>query len=277
MAGTRGLAFNEDKTRIAHLDQGCDFLGFNIRRFRGKLLTKPSTAALRRTRERLATEVRSLRGANAEAVIARLNPIIKGWAAYYRIGVSKRAFSALDHYLWKLVYKWARLSHPNKSKHWVIARYFGEFNKFRHDRWIFGDRYSGFYLRRFAWTTIVRHRMVPGTASRDDPDLADFWAERRRRTKPPLDTATLRLLKTQNGRCPLCGDFLLHASHEPQSPHEWERWLKTTRVAVRKHAISADPGHGAPGKPATLVHASCRRRHLTAGDKSPALLAAHDP
>ena len=60
-------------------------------------MTKPSTAALRRIRERLATEVRSLRGANAEAVIARLNPIINGWAAYYRIGVSKRAFSALDH------------------------------------------------------------------------------------------------------------------------------------------------------------------------------------
>jgi RNA-directed DNA polymerase len=237
----RGLAFNEDKTRIAHLDQGCDFLGFNIRRFRGKLLTKPSTA---------------------------------GCAAYYRIGVSKRAFSALDHYLWKLVYKWARLSHPNKSKRWVIARYFGEFNKFRRDRWIFGDRDSGSYLRRFAWTTIVRHRMVPGTASRDDPDLADFWAKRRRRTKPPLDTATLRLLKTQNGRCPLCGDLLLHADHEPQSPHEWERWLKATRVAVRKHAINADPGHGTPDKPATscLVHASGRRRHVADGDKSPALL-----
>jgi RNA-directed DNA polymerase len=95
----RGLVFNDDKTRIVHLDQGCDFLGFNIRRFRGKLLTKPSTTALRRIRERLATEVRSLHGANAEAVIARLNPIIKGWAAYYRIGVSKRAFFALDHHL----------------------------------------------------------------------------------------------------------------------------------------------------------------------------------
>ena len=58
----RGLAFNEDKTRIVHLDEGCDFLGFNIRRYRGKLLTKPSTAALRRIRERLATEVRPCAG-----------------------------------------------------------------------------------------------------------------------------------------------------------------------------------------------------------------------
>ncbi|WP_324614574.1 reverse transcriptase domain-containing protein [Streptomyces sp. NRRL WC-3618] len=74
----RGLAFNEDKTRVVHLDEGCDFLGFNIRRYRGKLLTKPSNAALRRIRERLAAEMLALRGANADAVIAKLNPIIKG-------------------------------------------------------------------------------------------------------------------------------------------------------------------------------------------------------
>jgi RNA-directed DNA polymerase len=78
----RGLAFNEDKTRVVHLDEGCDFLGFHLRRHRGKLLTKPSQAALRRIRKRLTTEMLALRGANAEAVITKLNPIIKGWAAY---------------------------------------------------------------------------------------------------------------------------------------------------------------------------------------------------
>ena len=74
----RGLAFNEAKTRITHLDQGVDFLGFEIRRYRGKLLTKPSKDALRRIRKRLSQEVTALRGANADAVIARLNPIITG-------------------------------------------------------------------------------------------------------------------------------------------------------------------------------------------------------
>ncbi|GAA3415032.1 hypothetical protein GCM10018952_37930 [Streptosporangium vulgare] len=97
----RGLVLNEDKTRITHLDQGVDFLGFEIRRFRGKLLTKPSKDALRRIRRRLSTEVKALRGSNADAVIARLNPIIRGWAAYYRMGVSKRAFNALDAYVWR--------------------------------------------------------------------------------------------------------------------------------------------------------------------------------
>ena len=74
----RGLAFNQDKTRITHLDQGVDFLGFEIRRFGGKLLTKPSRDALRQIRNRRSAEGTALRGANADAVIGRLNPIITG-------------------------------------------------------------------------------------------------------------------------------------------------------------------------------------------------------
>src|SRR6266699_1516397 len=75
----RGLAFNEDKTRIVHLSEGFDFLGFNIRRYPNrKLLIKPSQAAVRRVRERLASEMRTLRGGNAMAVIATLNPVIRG-------------------------------------------------------------------------------------------------------------------------------------------------------------------------------------------------------
>jgi RNA-directed DNA polymerase len=74
----RGLAFNEDKTRIVRLEDGFDFLGFNVRRYRRKLLIKPSRAAVRRLRERLAAEMRVLRGGNAMAVIARINPVIRG-------------------------------------------------------------------------------------------------------------------------------------------------------------------------------------------------------
>ncbi|MFC8248612.1 group II intron reverse transcriptase/maturase [Streptomyces chartreusis] len=182
----RGLVFNEEKTNIVHLNEGCDFLGFSVRRYRGGavLLIKPSTAAVRRIRKRLAAEVKALRGANAEAVIHKLNPIIRGWAAYYRSGVSSRVFHALDAYVWKLVYKWATHTHPNKPKHWVTARYFGMFNKTRRDRWVFGDRDSGRYLAKFSWTKIVRHQMVKGNASVDDPALTDYWAGRRRRQKP---------------------------------------------------------------------------------------------
>src|SRR4029078_10845790 len=109
----------------------CAFRASPIRRSRGKLLTKPSNEALRRIRRRLSTEVKALRGANADAVIARLNPIITGWAAYYRVRVSKRAFNALDAHVWRLVYKWAGLTHPNKPRRWVNARYFGMLNPAR--------------------------------------------------------------------------------------------------------------------------------------------------
>lgn len=202
----RGLVFNEDKTAIAPLSEGFDFLGFNVRRYNRKLLIKPSKAALKRVRERLAFEMRRLRGSNAVAVLATLAPIIRGWAAYYRSVVSSRLFGSLDNYLWRLLYKWATWSHGNKPKSWIVGQYFGRFNKLRsNDRWVFGDRKSGAYLVKFSWTNIVRHVLVKGAASPDDPALADYWADRRKKVRLPLDKYTLRLLTKQDARCPLCG------------------------------------------------------------------------
>jgi RNA-directed DNA polymerase len=264
----RGLAFNEDKTRIVTLDEGFDFLGVTVRRYHGKLLIKPSKAAVRRIRERLRTETRSLRGANAQAVIARLNPVVRGWAAYYRTVVSSETFTALDHYLWKLTYKWAKHSHPNKPTRWIIRRYFGAFNKSRHDQWVFGDRDSGAYLHRFAWTKIVRHQMARGTSSPDDPALAGYWAARRHRGIPrPIDAATLRLLQSQHGRCPWCGQLLLDADRPPQTPREWEQWLAATRKAITRNAIAEQAGSTPDEGRLRLLHAHCSRR--SAGNAKP--------
>ena len=272
----RGLTFNEDKTRVVTLEEGFDFLGFNVRRYHGKLLIKPSKAAVRRVRDRLRTEMWSLRGVNARAVIQRLNPITRGWAAYYRTVVSSKVFAALDDYMWKLAYKWARHVHPNKSAHWAVARYFGMFNKARRDRWVFGDRHSGVYLRKFAWTRIVRHQMVKGRASPDDPALAEYWAARRRKAPPPpIDKTSQRLLKAQDGRCPLCGGLLLSAEDLPQSPREWEQWLAatrktTTKVAMRQNGTSDE-------SELRLIHAHCQQRHIANGGKGTALLIAYEP
>jgi RNA-directed DNA polymerase len=85
----------------------------------------------------------ALRGANAGAVLKKINPIVRGWSAYYRTVVSSEIFTALDNHMWKLAYKWAKHSHPNKPKHWISDKYFGRFNKSRNDRWVFGDRDSG--------------------------------------------------------------------------------------------------------------------------------------
>ena len=158
----RGLSFNQDKTKVVHLTEGFDFLGVNVRRYPGgKLLIKPGKAAIRRIWERLATETRASRGANAMAIIVRLSPVIRGWAACYRTVVSAEVFSALDHYVFKLT-------------------------------WVFGDRDSGGHLVKFSWTRIDRHVMVKGAASPDDPALAYYWANRRQRSKPPLNLAARR-------------------------------------------------------------------------------------
>ncbi|GAC1503942.1 MAG: group II intron reverse transcriptase/maturase [Pseudarthrobacter sp.] len=261
----RGLQFNQEKTRIVPLSQGADFLGFNIRRYPcGKLLIKPSTAAIKRHMTRIKATVKAQRGANASAVIRALNPIIRGWAAYYRTVVSSEVFHTLDRYVWKLTYRWALLTHRNKPKRWIVQRYFGQFNTARQDNWVFGDRTSGAYQVRYAWTGIVRHPLVKGTASTDDPALAQYWADRRRKkTPPPLDKRGLRLLKAQHGRCPACGDFLLHADHEPQSPREWEQWLTVTRKATNRQSLTPQVTGNDNGRipPHHLLHTRCLARH----------------
>ncbi len=269
----RGLTFNEDKTRIVTLDDGFDFLGFTVRRFNAKLLIKPSKAAVRRIRDRLRTEMRSLRGANIAMVLQRLAPVIRGWSAYYRTVVSSELFSALDRYLWRLTYKWAKHSHPRKSKHWIVNRYFGRFNKSRLDRWVLGDRDSGAYLVKFAWTKIVRHRLVQAGASADDPALAEYWAGRRRRAAPPpLDNLSLRLLQTQAGLCPRCGELLLYAEHPPQNPREWEQWVRTVGKALAKrHLAYQRPGMSDGYTILRLIHARCRPRSPTEAAAGPAL------
>jgi len=266
----RGLVFNEDKTRIVHVNQGCDFLGFNIRRYHGKLpLIKPSKDAVRRIRHRLRTETWALLGGNAGGVMRKLTPIIRGWAAYYRTQVSSEVFSALDNYMWKLLYKWAKRTHPNKSRWWRMDRYFGRFNPSRNNRWVFGDKQTGAYLPKFAWTKIARHVMVAGIASPDDPTLARYWADRRgKQHNGPLSVLLLAQLKAQRGRCPRCSTLLLHADREPHSPQEWELWLRAVRWLVRKENIAT--GTGTDDQ--RLIHTTCRGR--TAGPATPALLTA---
>ena len=144
--------------------------------------------------------------------------------------------------MWRLAWKWARHAHPNKSRHWVTARYFGMFNPSRNDKWLLGSRDTGRYLRRFSWTKIVRHVMVAGRASPDDPGLAEYWAKRRERNRPPVSPATWHLLRRQRGRCPLCRGLLLYASHEPHDEREWEQWHTVIRKAIRKEAVGLRDG-----------------------------------
>lgn len=185
----RGLSLNKEKTRTGRIDDGFDFLSFTIRRYHvhtgTKVLTKPSHDAIKKIRCRIAEELRALRGASPLEVIATMNPIIRGQANYFRPGASKKAYQTLDDHLWQHLYKWARRRHPRKSRKWVTARYFGPYNPHRRDRWVYGDQETGAYLHQYAWTKIVRHVPVIGRHSPDDPALTQYWADRRRKRKPP--------------------------------------------------------------------------------------------
>ena len=143
----RGLAFNEDKTRIVTLDEGFDFLGFTVRRLPRQAAdqteqsgaeTDPGTAARR--------GACPARGERRRRCSSRLNPIIRGWAAYYRTVVSSKAFATLDTTCGGSPTSGPSTGHPKKPRNWIVNRYFGAFNKSRQDRWVFGDRDSGAYL-----------------------------------------------------------------------------------------------------------------------------------
>ena len=250
----RGLAFNDDKTNVVSLDEGFDFLGFNVRRYHGKLLIKPSKAAIRRIRKRLRDELRSLRGSNAQAVIRRLNPIIRGWANYYRTQVSAEAFGKLDYYLWQLTLKWAKFNHSTKPTYWVIARYFGKFNKARQDRSVFGNRTSGAFLHRFAWTNIVRHPIVKHAASPDDPELADYWAWRRakrpcRSTAPPSGSIGSRTDAARSARPRSSPPQNAHKPHATGSTGWPPLARRSTSSGTQPHRKGRTPSHPPPLQP----------------------------
>lgn len=261
----RGLRFNEEKTRVTNLTEGFDFLGFNIRKSSsGKAIVRPSKEAVLRVRKRLRMEVTSLYGANAEAVLMKLNPIVRGWAAYYRTVVSKKTFSSLDDYMWKLMFKWAKRGHARKSMKWIIKRHFGRFNESRADNWVFGIPKTGAHLQKFAWVSIVRHVMVKGWASPDDPALQDYWTQRRRhRTPPPMDKTSVQLAWQQKGVCSLCKQALIFgAEYEPDNPREWIEWFEAVKKTLHKHHFTYRRDGGTDSKTnLRLVHASCHWQH----------------
>ena len=249
----RGLVFNEDKTRIVHLDEGLDFLGFSVRRYRGKLLIKPSKAAVKRIKARLTAEMKALRGHNAQMVLIRLNPVIPGLVgllpALRVLGVRRAGRPHVEADL-----QVGEMEPPSQRETLDRPQVLRQVRPPRRDRWVSGDRDSGAYLLKFAWTKITRHTLIKGWASPDDPALTSYWAARRRRGTPPLDPPRLRLLQRQRGRCPLCGQLLLHADQEPQHPDEWEQWIKAVRKATRHQAIALGTRPGTQADPRVPPH-----------------------
>jgi RNA-directed DNA polymerase len=214
----RGLTLSEEKTRIVHITGGFDFLGFNVRQYdapghkkRGKvLLIKPSRTSVVRIRARLRDEWLSLRGHSVKEVPARLNPIIRGQANYYRPYVSSQTFKALDAWMFRREVRYVRHTHPTKPWYWQKAQYWGTLHRQRDDNWVFADKRTGIVLLKFSWFNIARHVLVKGTASPDDPTLADYWGNRQKHKASVLSPSRQKMARIQNYRCAHCGEHLLN-------------------------------------------------------------------
>jgi len=215
----RGLTLSEKKTKIVHLSEGFDFLGFNIRQYPvsntktgWKLLIKPSRKSMQSVRNKLRQIWLDGKGKPVRALLATLNPVIRGQAQYFRTEVSSQSFRALDHWMYQREKRFARRMHPNKSRHWGVDQYWGRFNFDRPlDRWVFGCKRSGAYLLKFSWFPIKRHIMVKGYSSPDDPNLKDYWKQRgRAKVHTQLIPSRQKIAKQQQYVCPVCGDALLN-------------------------------------------------------------------
>src|SRR5229473_3985273 len=214
----RGLTLSEEKTRIVHLTEGFDFLGFNVRHYPApqtsrtgwKLLIKPSKESVQDMRTKLKVLWEKAHGMNVQTVLGKFNPVIRGWANYFRTAVAKEIFSGLDRWMFYKEDRYTRRMHPKKSTDWRHRTYWGRFQLDRLDPWVFGDKQTGGHLLKFSWVPIERHVLVKGTASPDDSRLADYWAKRQAAKARDLASSKQKLAKRQQGRCRQCGETLFN-------------------------------------------------------------------
>jgi RNA-directed DNA polymerase len=182
-----GLTLNQSKTRIIHTlnskdgnKSGFDFLGFSVRQYpvttnarKYKTLIKPSLESQKRHRKAIDEWLKRLTATTQEEVIKALNPVIKGWSNYFRSGVSSQIFSAMDSYVFKKLWKWARWRHPNKGLRWIKRKYF---RRYKRNNWRFATSDNS-RLVLHSETYIKRHVKVQGTSTPYDGNL-QYWSKR---------------------------------------------------------------------------------------------------
>jgi len=124
-----GLRLSEEKTVITHIDEGFDFLGFHIQRKRKEgtqrrtLYTYPSKTALAAVKAKVRVLTQGNTDQSLSNLLQRVNPVLRGWANYFRHGVSARTFSYLNAFSWRRVVNWLRHKHPRASWKWLRRSY----------------------------------------------------------------------------------------------------------------------------------------------------------
>jgi RNA-directed DNA polymerase len=211
----RGLELSPEKTVITRIDQGFDFLGQNVRKYKGKLLIKPSQKSVTTLLDKVRAVVRVNQQAKTGNLILHLNPLIRGWAQYHRHVVSKETFAAVDAAIFKALWRWARRRHPHKGAQWVRKTYFLAHG---HRKWVFTGEVTGAKgqtrpIRLFSALRlpIRRHTKVRQEANPYDPAWEVYFEERlSAKMQHTLigHHKALQLWKEQRGLCPHCAQTI---------------------------------------------------------------------
>jgi len=207
----RGLEVSPEKTSITHLEEGFDFLGQNIRKYKGKLLITPSKQSVKEILGKARAIIAKNPSASAADLIQQLNPLIRGWVNYHRHVVSKDTFQKIDHAIFQTLWRWAKRRHRNKSSLWIRNRYFGQLWRFHAKVKDNNGNHKTTYLYRAAAVPIQRHIKIKAQANPYHPAWERYFEKRlqtkmahRLQSKPRL----LYLWQAQKGICPVCQEKL---------------------------------------------------------------------
>ncbi|MBA4697759.1 MAG: group II intron reverse transcriptase/maturase [Legionella sp.] len=178
----RGLTLSEEKTKITHIDDGFDFLGFNLRKYNDKLLIKPSRQSIKALLQELKKIIKCNRTAATSDLLYKLNPKLLGWCYYQRHVVSKATFSYIDTKLNEALIRWIRCRHPNKSAEWQTKKYFrGQGAR----NWIFSSKIANstgqwlnYDLVKAATIPIRRHLKIKAEATPYHSEYIEYFAQR---------------------------------------------------------------------------------------------------
>jgi RNA-directed DNA polymerase len=195
----RGLSLAQEKTHITHIDTGFKFLGFNIRKYKDKLLIKPDKSSVKSVLDKVREIIKSHPTAKTENLIRQLNPIIRGWTNYFRHAVSKKIFSYVDSQIFQMLMKWIDRRHPQKNHNWKHRRYFTTVGLL--SRWNFfaigKDRQGkakAHFLFKAASTPIKRHVKIRKEANPFLPEFAHYFLKRGEKSKSKGERDMLSLL-----------------------------------------------------------------------------------
>lgn len=197
---TRGLELSDEKTVVTHIDKGFDFLGWTFRKFKGKLIIKPSKKAIKAIVSKLSDTInRRGKAWNQDVLIMKLNQQIRGWTNYHQSVSASEAFAHLDYVLFELLWHWAKRRHPKKGKWWISTKYW---HRKGSRNWVFSTEEHE--LIRVDHTPIVRHRKVSTTKN---PYIdTEYFIQRKFNQGMARLSGRFKLIwKNQDGRCYHCG------------------------------------------------------------------------